>query len=109
MSDGSNRPNPRTSVRLPDPVERLIEAWTTWDRVAARTPKYPTGHWLTHEAAALVDAINALGLNGIHLRRLVAAHRRRTVAGHPEGLSIPDAIQCAVNEMAPNDDLMEGS
>lgn len=108
MSDGSNRPPTRTSVRPPDPVERLIEAWTTWDRVAARTPKFPTNHWLYHEAHALADAIAALGLNGNRLHQLVAAHRRRAVAGHPEGLTIPDAIQSAINEMALID-LMEAS
>lgn len=76
----------RDGSRL-DPVEHLIDAWVTWDRVAARTPKYATGHWLVHEAHELAGAIAALGLGGSRLHELVAAHRRRTVAGHPEGPS----------------------
>lgn len=99
MIDGTNSEPRRTTVRPSDPVERLIDAWVTWDRVAANTPKYPTGHWLHREARDLEDAIAALGVDGSRLRDTVAAHRRRAVAGHPEGLSLPDAIQAAINDM----------
>ncbi len=84
---------------MTDPLEVLIEAWIAWDQAAAHAPRYPTGHWLYHEAHAKEDAIAALGLPGNRLHRLVAAHRRRAVAGHPDGLSIPDAVQTAVHEL----------
>lgn len=84
---------------MTDPVAVLIRAWIAWDNAARAMPRYPTAGTLRVEASALAQAIAALGVDGNRLHGLVAAHRRRHIAGHPEGPAIPDAVVSALNEL----------
>ncbi len=64
-----------------DPVERLIRAWTAWEQA-------PSAHWTVDEKET---AITVAGLTGRAAHRHIAACRR-------QGMSIPDAVQSAVND-----------
>jgi hypothetical protein len=85
-----------------DPVAVLVKAWITWDRAAAALSTMktrPTSATLRAETYAKEAAITALGLDTNRFHRIVAAHRRRAVAGQPDGLPIPDAIWAALIEL----------
>lgn len=69
-----------------------------WDHAARDMPNWPTAGTLRVEAAAKEDAIRALGIPGNQFHDLVAAVRRRHIAGQPGGMSVPDAIQTFINE-----------
>ncbi len=68
-----------------EPVEHLIRSWTAWEAA-------PSAEWT---AAAKEDAIHAAGLTGI------AAHHYIVACRHA-GMSIPSAVQSAVNDLNPS-------
>lgn len=78
----------RDGSRL-DPVERLIDAWETWEQQPGSRDA----------AVAKEQALAALELSGIAAHELIAECRRRHVAGQPGGMSIPDAVQSFLNDL----------
>lgn len=78
----------RDDTRL-DTVERLIDAWGAWE--------HQPGSRAT--AVAKERALAALGVSGIAAHELIAEARRRHVAGHPGGMSVPDACQTFINDL----------
>lgn len=68
---------------MTDSTDRLIAAWIAWDRA----PGAPG------TAAARHAAMTAAGLPFLPTQIAVARHRA-------QGMSIPDAIQAAINEQS---------
>ena len=66
---------------MTDPTDRLIAAWIAWDR----NPRAPG------TATERLTAMTAAGLPTLQTQLAIARNRAR-------GMSIPDAVQAAINE-----------
>ncbi len=69
---------------MTDPTDRLIRAWIAWDNA-------PSAPWVCNER---LDAIAAAGLDSCATHAHIAAARLA-------GMTIPDAVQTAINAQHP--------
>jgi hypothetical protein len=101
----------RREGTVTDLGEALIVAFTAFDKAAAamgerekagRRPGgdrwRPTARTLEREARAKQDALDALGIDGVHAHRTIAAIRHAAPSWLPGGLSVGDAVQTFLND-----------